>query len=153
MLERYFLMKPTRRAIIEWTALNAAGIIGLNLPSLPLEPYTNFAGIALIIVGWYIHYTAHKIHRQAHERYDKIQRIVCTGIYSKIRHPCYLGVILMYIGVGLAWGSYISLAFALFFSTLTAITAIYEERALCKRFKEYEEYMKKVKWRFIPGLF
>jgi protein-S-isoprenylcysteine O-methyltransferase Ste14 len=40
------------------------------------------------------------------------------------------------------------------FIVLTILTAIKEEKALLEKFgKEYERYMRKVRWRFIPRAF
>jgi len=42
---------------------------------------------------------------------------------------------------------------AVLFTTLTCLTAIKEEELLKQRFgKEYEEYARRVPWRFIPKI-
>jgi len=51
-------------------------------------------GISLLILGSIIHGLSHKEHKQAHSKAEDIEKIVTTGIYSKIRHPGYLGLIL-----------------------------------------------------------
>ncbi len=40
-----------------------------------------------------IHGISHVHHKGAHSTTDEIEEIVTTGIYSKIRHPGYLGII------------------------------------------------------------
>jgi protein-S-isoprenylcysteine O-methyltransferase len=79
------------------------------------------------------------------------QRIVQHGVYRWVRHPSYTGALLMYTGIGLALGSWISVAI-LFFSHcyLYGIRVVVEEKALLETLGEpYREYMSRTK-RFIP---
>ncbi len=80
--------------------------------------------------------------------------MVTTGIYSKVRHPGYLGVILMYLGASLWFESLVPILIALLFSGLHVLTALKEEEYLLRKFgDDYRRYMERVRWRFIPGLF
>jgi protein-S-isoprenylcysteine O-methyltransferase len=79
------------------------------------------------------------------------QRIVQDGIYRLVRHPSYTGAFLMYIGLGLALGSWISVAI-LFLSHcyLYGRRVAVEEKALLETLGEpYRAYMSRTK-RFIP---
>ena len=107
-----------------------------------------FAGVA-------IHAIAHIHHEKAHETVDKIEVIVTKSIYSVIRHLGYLGVMLMYVGFALWWGfSILTYIVALVFCILLVLTALEEEKELSKRFRdEHRNYMRKIRWRFIPGVF
>jgi len=79
---------------------------------------------------------------------------VIIGIYSKIRHPGYLGLILMYLGVALLFHNILADVVAVILSFLQILTALAEERFLIKKFgEEYKEYMRRVPWRFIPKVF
>jgi len=70
------------------------------------------------------------------------------------RHPGYLGVILNYLGFVLWWGSIFPLIIALFFIIMIVFTALEEEKYLQQKFgRDYKEYMEKVRWRFVPGIF
>ena len=81
---------------------------------------------------------------------DKKQKVITTGPYSVIRHPMYLGVILMYIFMPLALGSYYALIFFLPVIILIVFRTLNEEKVLAKDLKGYKKYMKKVKYRIIP---
>jgi protein-S-isoprenylcysteine O-methyltransferase Ste14 len=95
----------------------------------------------------------HKVHTHAHEQSKEIERLVTNGIYSRMRHPGYSSLILMYVGFALAWGKVIILIPVALFIILTLLTAIREEVTLREKFKEeYEDYAKRVPWRFIPGI-
>jgi protein-S-isoprenylcysteine O-methyltransferase Ste14 len=94
------------------------------------------------------------ISKQAHNKSSEIKNIVTNGIYSRLRHPIYLSLIIMNIGIALAFNSWISLFFAIIFALSWILTALEEEKYLLNKFGgEYEEYMKNVRWRLIPGIF
>ena len=79
------------------------------------------------------------------------QPVIRTGPYRLVRHPSYTAGMMMYIGIGLALGSWFS------FTLLTIVTittygyrVVREERALLDTIGEpYRSYMKERK-RFIP---
>ncbi len=84
---------------------------------------------------------------------DRKHRVVSTGIYSMVRHPVYLGGILMFIGMPVLLGSFIGVGCAIALSILAAIRAVKEERTLADELEGYDEYRKKVRYRIIPFIF
>ncbi|MDP9201619.1 MAG: isoprenylcysteine carboxylmethyltransferase family protein [Gemmatimonadota bacterium] len=79
------------------------------------------------------------------------QPIIRSGPYRLVRHPSYTAGMIMFIGIGLALGSWFSLALLTIvtIATYTYRVAV-EERALLDTIGEpYEAYMKERK-RFIP---
>jgi len=156
LLDKYLLAKPTIRMVIEWPILIGVGIIGtvFSLQRIPFSPISNIIGFILLLIGLIIHEYSHKIHKQAHQESEKIEKLVTHSIYSKIRHPLYLGLILMHFGFAFLWGIVWILFPAVIFVTLTILTAIREEEVMKEKFgKEYEEYVRQVPWRFIPKVF
>jgi len=156
LLERYLLVKPNIRALFEWAIFIVSGVCSyfFSVLRLPRSYALTGFGIALFLAGMVIHALSHKEHKQAHEKAGRIQKLVTTGIYSKIRHPGYLGVIMMYLGASLWFESLVPILIALLFSGLHVLTALKEEEYLLKKFgDEYRRYMERVRWRFIPGLF
>jgi protein-S-isoprenylcysteine O-methyltransferase Ste14 len=79
---------------------------------------------------------------------ERKQQLVTTGVYRFVRHPMYLGAIL--IGTPFLLGSYYGLALGLIMIVLIAMRTIGEEKMLMKEFRDYEEYKKKVRYRFLP---
>lgn len=80
-------------------------------------------------------------------------RLVTTGIYRHLRHPAYLGSLLIFVGFPLALGSLGGLVCAI---TLAAPSIVYrihiEEHALAAWFgAEYEVYRARTD-RVLPGL-
>ncbi len=73
------------------------------------------------------------------------QKLVTSGIYSKIRHPRYLGYIFFSWGIALLTRFLITYAAALYMTFSLYILMILEEHELKQRFGEaYEEYCRKV---------
>jgi protein-S-isoprenylcysteine O-methyltransferase Ste14 len=81
---------------------------------------------------------------------DRKHQLVSTGVYGIVRHPMYLGGILMFIGAPLLLGSYFGLALGLVITILLAFRAIGEEKMLMSELDGYDKYRNKVKYRFIP---
>lgn len=155
LFDKYLLAKPTTRMRIEWPVLIITGIIGMvfSLKNIPLYPILNIIGVIILILGVVIHLLMHKVHKQAHQQSEEIKKLVTAGIYSKIRHPGYSSLTLMYLGFALAWGKVIILIPASLFIILTLLTAFREEIRMKEKFKEeYEEYTRRVPWRFIPHI-
>jgi protein-S-isoprenylcysteine O-methyltransferase Ste14 len=156
LLDKYLLAKPTIRMVIEWPILIGVGTIGTILSSqrIPFSPISNIVGIVLLVAGLIIHESSHRVHKQAHQQSEEIQKLATGGIYSKVRHPGYLGLILMYFGLAFSWGVVWILVPVVIFVILTILTAIREEKGMKEKFgTEYEEYMSRVPWRFIPKVF
>jgi protein-S-isoprenylcysteine O-methyltransferase Ste14 len=79
------------------------------------------------------------------------QRIVATGVYGLVRHPIYLGNLLLTGGGALWLGSYAAAligAGVLLIATIGRIAI--EERQLRAQFPEYEAYARRVRARLIP---
>lgn len=81
-----------------------------------------------------------------------LRTVKTTGLYRVVRHPMYGTDILLRIGFVV--GHFSAWTLALFvMSTLAYVyRAILEERFLCQD-PAYGEYMKRVRWRFLPGVF
>jgi protein-S-isoprenylcysteine O-methyltransferase Ste14 len=79
------------------------------------------------------------------------QPVIRSGPYRLVRHPSYTAGMMMYIGIGLALGSWLSLALLTIATIATySYRVAVEERALLDTIGEpYSTYMKERK-RFIP---
>ena len=142
--------------VIEWPIIIIIGILGeiFSWVRIPLSPYSKFVGGAILLGGWIFHAYCHRAHKQAHEQSQHIERLVTTGVFAKMRHPMYLSLILMYLGLAIAWGIVWMFPASLFFTAQTVMTAVKEEKFLLSKFGAgYEKYMQDVPWRFIPRLF
>lgn len=81
---------------------------------------------------------------------ERNQYVVSTGVYGIIRHPMYLGSILMFIGVPILLGSIYGIILGVILSLMLAVRIIGEEKMLEEELEGYKEYKQKVKYRLIP---
>ncbi|TEB11946.1 methyltransferase family protein [Pelotomaculum propionicicum] len=81
---------------------------------------------------------------------ERKQRVVSTGVYSIVRHPMYLGGILLFIGAPLLLGSLYGLIIGLAMFFLLAGRILGEEKMLVDELEGYEDYKKKVRYRLFP---
>lgn len=81
------------------------------------------------------------------------QTVVDRGAYRWVRHPSYSAGIMMFAGIGLALGNWLSLAsMVLITAAAYGYRVTVEERALAATLGEpYREYMRRTK-RFVPYL-
>jgi protein-S-isoprenylcysteine O-methyltransferase Ste14 len=80
------------------------------------------------------------------------QPVISTGMYGVVRHPMYVGALIMIAGMPLALDSYWAL---LTFVPAVAVLALRigdEEKMLRQELTGYEEYTQKVRYRLVPGL-
>jgi protein-S-isoprenylcysteine O-methyltransferase Ste14 len=78
------------------------------------------------------------------------QRVISTGLYSKVRHPMYSGALIMLLATPLALGSFWGLlAFPPILATIV-VRIVSEEKFLAKNLSGYSEYCLKVRFRLIP---
>ena len=75
-----------------------------------------------------------------------------TGPYARVRHPGYIGAVLLAAGTALALGSAVSLLLVVTLTGLLAYRSIREETTLRDELEGYAAYMQRVKYRWIPGV-
>ncbi|SMC16650.1 Protein-S-isoprenylcysteine O-methyltransferase Ste14 [Clostridium acidisoli DSM 12555] len=78
------------------------------------------------------------------------QYVISTGIYSIVRHPMYLGMLLITLFSPLALGSFWALIPFVFSVPATILRIQNEEKLLFKELLGYREYCLKVKYRVLP---
>lgn len=83
---------------------------------------------------------------------DRGHRVITTGPYAMVRHPMYVGLILMLAGMPLLLGSGWAFLPAGVVSLLLVIRAALEDRMLRKELPGYEEYANKTAYRLIHGI-
>jgi len=81
---------------------------------------------------------------------DRNQHVISTGVYGFVRHPLYLGCLLMTLGAPLLLGSLYGFIAGFIGVIVVAGRIIGEEKMLVNELEGYEEYQKKVKYRLVP---
>ncbi|MCK4832109.1 MAG: isoprenylcysteine carboxylmethyltransferase family protein [Anaerolineales bacterium] len=96
-----------------------------------------------ICVKWYIYW-----------RRNYRGEILTGGPYSRVRHPFYSGFIILAVGVAVTMPAVETLALALISVAGVVFSIPREEGLLLQRFGgEYRDYMQRVLWRRIPGVY
>jgi protein-S-isoprenylcysteine O-methyltransferase Ste14 len=80
------------------------------------------------------------------------QRVVSTGPYAVVRHPMYVANILIYLASPLALGSFWAFLPALLTPAVMVARIHNEERVLKEKLEGYADYLGRVRYRLIPGV-
>jgi protein-S-isoprenylcysteine O-methyltransferase Ste14 len=83
---------------------------------------------------------------------EKDQPVVSTGLYSVVRHPMYVGALILVVGMPLALGSYWGLLTMIPGVLIFVARITDEEKALRQELAGYEDYIDKVHYRLVPGV-
>jgi protein-S-isoprenylcysteine O-methyltransferase Ste14 len=83
---------------------------------------------------------------------ERGQRVIHTGPYAYVRHPMYSGTILFFAGLPLLLGSWFGLIMMPLFVLLFGYRATLEERTLIAGLPGYTDYVTRVRYRMIPGV-
>jgi protein-S-isoprenylcysteine O-methyltransferase Ste14 len=76
--------------------------------------------------------------------------VVSHGPYAIVRHPMYLGALLLMVGTPLLLGSWWGLAMLPLIIALLGTRAVMEERTLARELDGYADYAARVRYRLIP---
>jgi len=83
---------------------------------------------------------------------EKGQKVIQSGPYRFVRHPMYMGTILMYVASPLALGSYWAIIPAIFIIPILIARIINEESVLTKELEGYSDYKLLTRYRLLPGV-
>ena len=80
------------------------------------------------------------------------QPLVSTGLYGVVRHPMYLGALIMMVGTPLALDSLWGLLVVVVALPVLAARILDEEKMLVEELAGYREYTTQVRSRLLPGV-
>jgi protein-S-isoprenylcysteine O-methyltransferase Ste14 len=83
---------------------------------------------------------------------DRGQTVVSGGPYRYVRHPGYLGSILLHLGVPFLLGSLWALIPGFVAVLVMVVRTALEDRTLRAELSGYEEYAERVRYRLLPGV-
>jgi protein-S-isoprenylcysteine O-methyltransferase Ste14 len=133
-----------------------AGLDAVRFGWSSMPPATVYAGLVLVVLGatpvtWALMenpYAETSVRIQS----DRGQKVVTSGPYRLVRHPMYLGALLMYPGVALILGSVWALAIAGLIAILMVGRTALEDRTLRRELPGYEGFVSVTRYRLIPGV-
>ena len=112
------------------------------------------AGLAMVLLGYlstlYV-FRTNSFASRIVEVEDE-QKVITIGPYALVRHPMYSSMIIFYLFTPLALGSYWAIIPSFFIIPVLIARMIDEEKELVDKLEKYREYMQKVKYRLIPGV-
>jgi len=122
-----------------------------------LPIWMNLLGFVLIAFG-YAFATWALIENRFFSSFVRIQKdrgheVCSSGPYRIVRHPGYAGNILALPGIVLALGSVWTLIPVVIAIIITVIRTQLEDRTLQEELKGYKEYVQRVRYRLIPGIY
>jgi protein-S-isoprenylcysteine O-methyltransferase Ste14 len=145
-------------------ALGLLGVIDAYLPAYTDRvDFLTFGGEAVRWVGFFL-YSAGGVLRLAPvfvlgRRFSGLvaiqpeHRLVTSGLYGVIRHPSYLGLLVLVLGWGLAFRSGVGVVIALLMLAVVLTRIQAEERLLGETFgAEYDAYRGRT-WRLVPCVY
>ncbi|HEY2581619.1 MAG TPA: isoprenylcysteine carboxylmethyltransferase family protein, partial [Mucilaginibacter sp.] len=133
-------------AIIVFPALDHR----LSWSSVPL--FVVAIGDILIITGFYIVFLVFKENTftSAIIEVSEEQTIISTGPYAIVRHPMYIGALILLLGIPIALGSWWGLFAIVPISAVIVWRLIDEEKFLLENLPGYQQYQQKVRYRLLP---
>ena len=104
------------------------------------------------IVIWHVSAKNPYLSRYARIQNDRGQIVVRDGMYGQVRHPMYLGIILLFCGLPLVLGSWYSYIPSLEIVCLYVYRTRREDRMLQQGLAGYADYAQDVRYRLVPGI-
>lgn len=151
-------MKPTLPNLLVAVQLVIFGLILVAIIALPIAETSllRWIGLAAMVGGLWLVFAAISQHRvNAGINITPVPRensqLIETGLYKRIRHPIYTGVILGAIGAGLFHGHIVTLLLGVSLLPFFWYKSTVEEGLLRQEFDDYARYMQR-SGRFIPPL-
>jgi protein-S-isoprenylcysteine O-methyltransferase Ste14 len=119
-----------------------------------MPPLVSLIGDALVVLAYAIYYVVSRENTfiGASIRVEEGQKVISTGPYAFVRHPKYVGDIVLVVGIALGLGSWWALAILPITFPVLVVRILDEERTLAKDLPGYAEYEGKVRYRLVPPL-
>lgn len=107
---------------------------------------------ALVLVGFLIIFFVFKENSYAAStvRVEAHQHVITTGPYRLVRHPMYVGAVLLFLATPVALGSLWTFPVAFGLVGMIAVRLLEEEKYLVRTLLGYDSYCRKVRYRLIP---
>jgi len=117
-----------------------------------MPPYVVAGGDILVALGFLIVFLVFKENTftSALIELSTSQKVITTGPYALVRHPMYIGALIMLVGVPLALGSWWGLLTVVPMTIVIVWRLLDEEKFLAKNLAGYAEYQNAVRYHLLP---
>ena len=113
-------------------------------------------GLMMFITGWVLLIWCHIVNpfleKTVRIQTDHGHRVIETGPYAYVRHPFYVGIVLLLFSIPLMLMSNWAFIPAILASVGLVIRTILEDRTLYRELPGYADYSTRVRVRLIPGI-
>jgi protein-S-isoprenylcysteine O-methyltransferase Ste14 len=145
------LMLPAMIAEIPLATLDAGRMFWSSVP-LPIV----ILGYVLVGVGTALTTWAQAVNRffepGVRLQRERGQHVVSSGPYAIVRHPGYVGALMIFAGVPLALASWWALVPAAWASAILIVRTSWEDALLRAELGGYTDYVQRIRFRLVPGL-
>jgi protein-S-isoprenylcysteine O-methyltransferase Ste14 len=119
-----------------------------------VSTYLVVVGNAAVVAGWLAIFFVFKENTftSATVELAANQRVISTGPYALVRHPMYSASFVYLAGSAIALGSWWSLLAVLVMVPTLVWRLLDEEGFLARNLEGYAQYMDRVKYRLVPGV-
>ena len=145
------LMLPAMLAEIPLATLDARRMFWSAVPAVFVA-----VGYLLLVTGIAITAWAQAVNRffepGVRLQRERGQHVISTGPYVFVRHPGYVGALMMFAGIALALGSWWALVPAAIAGAILVLRTSWEDALLHAGLDGYRDYARRVRFRLVPGL-
>ena len=118
----------------------------------PVPTTISVIGDALVAIGlgitWLV--VLQNNYAAANITVEASQKVISTGLYGLVRHPMYVGVLIMLVGIPLALDSWWGLVILVPSVIGLVFRILDEEKVLRQELDGYSAYTQKVRYRLVP---
>jgi protein-S-isoprenylcysteine O-methyltransferase Ste14 len=83
---------------------------------------------------------------------ERGQQVIDSGPYAWVRHPMYLGIIVLMLSIPLILGSLWALIPGGLIGALFTVRTALEDRTLQQELPGYPEYARRIRYRLLPWI-
>lgn len=131
--------------------LDAVRFCWSSIPFAAVYPGIGLLAAAMVLLTW-----AMAVNRYAETsvriQTDRGHTVIASGPYRLVRHPMYVGAILLYAATPLLLGSMWALALSAVIVFLFIARTALEDRTLHRELPGYAEYAAHTRYRLLPGI-
>ena len=149
--------QPTQKIIMSIVSLGFIGLI--IVPAFDhrfawshMPPLVALAGDVIVVLGWIAIFFVfmENTFTSAIIELAPNQTVISTGPYALIRHPMYVGMLVMFLGMPIALGSWWGVLVAVAIVPVLIWRLLHEEKFLARNLPGYVQYQNKTRYRLMP---